>query len=72
MFWCRCDDDGPPEAAYKISQEKAKTLGIDEYIPLKVALKETVECLKEKGMVTFWYALSIIFLSKGEGNDLLQ
>ncbi|XP_048499742.1 phenylacetaldehyde reductase-like isoform X4 [Beta vulgaris subsp. vulgaris] len=43
----RCDDDSPLDPTYKISQDKAKTLGID-YIPLKVALKETVECLKEK------------------------
>ncbi|XP_021732077.1 cinnamoyl-CoA reductase 1-like [Chenopodium quinoa] len=43
----KCDDDQPLAASYKISQDKAKTLGI-EFIPLKIALKETVECLKEK------------------------
>ncbi|KMT14523.1 hypothetical protein BVRB_4g072940 isoform A [Beta vulgaris subsp. vulgaris] len=45
----KCEDNLPLTPSYKISKEKAKTLGID-YIPSKVALKETVECLKEKFM----------------------
>lgn len=47
----KCEDDRPLEATYKISQDKAKTLGI-EYIPLKAALKETVEDLMEKFKIT--------------------
>uniref|UniRef100_A0A7C8ZHI2 NAD-dependent epimerase/dehydratase domain-containing protein n=1 Tax=Opuntia streptacantha TaxID=393608 RepID=A0A7C8ZHI2_OPUST len=34
------------EAPYQISGDKARSLGIN-YIPLRVGLKETVECLKE-------------------------
>ncbi|KAJ8449456.1 hypothetical protein Cgig2_002253 [Carnegiea gigantea] len=34
------------EAPYQISKDKARSLGIN-YIPLRVGLKETVECLKE-------------------------
>ncbi|XP_021772103.1 cinnamoyl-CoA reductase 1-like [Chenopodium quinoa] len=47
----KCADDEPLDATYKLSNEKAKTLGI-EFIPLKIALKETVECLKEKFNIT--------------------
>ena len=36
-----------------MSKEKARSLGI-EFIPLKMALKETVESLKEKKFVSFW------------------
>ncbi|KAK3006412.1 hypothetical protein RJ639_015793, partial [Escallonia herrerae] len=42
------DDDQPFRPTYQISQEKAKTLGID-FIPLEESIKETVESLKEKG-----------------------
>ncbi|KNA11909.1 hypothetical protein SOVF_130810 [Spinacia oleracea] len=43
----KCEDDQPFETTYKLSKDRVKTLGI-EFIPLKIALKETVECLKEK------------------------
>ncbi|KAL2940891.1 Tetraketide alpha-pyrone reductase 1 [Bienertia sinuspersici] len=43
----KCEDDEPPEPTYMFSKDKTKTLGI-EFIPLKTALKETVECLEEK------------------------
>ncbi|CAI0420726.1 unnamed protein product [Linum tenue] len=36
----------------KISQEKAKSLGVN-FTPLEVSLRDTVECLKEKGLVSF-------------------
>ncbi|KAK3026339.1 hypothetical protein RJ639_042636 [Escallonia herrerae] len=42
------DPDQPFRPTYQISQEKAKTLGID-FIPLEESIKETVESLKEKG-----------------------
>ena len=38
---------------FQVSKEKASSLGI-EFIPLKIALKETVESLKEKKFVSFW------------------
>ncbi|KAK2993824.1 hypothetical protein RJ640_027702 [Escallonia rubra] len=44
----KCADDPPFRPTYQISQEKAKTLGID-FIPLEESIKETVESLKEKG-----------------------
>ncbi|KAL2940745.1 Cinnamoyl-CoA reductase 1 [Bienertia sinuspersici] len=46
----RCEDDNPPKPIYMLSKDKAKSLGI-EYVPLKTALWETVECLKEKFMI---------------------
>ena len=45
---CRCADDKPYVPTFKVSEEKAKSLGID-FIPLDVSLKETVESLKQKG-----------------------
>jgi len=50
----RCADDQPFVPTYQVSKEKTKSLGID-YIPLKTSLKETVESLKEKGFVNFWW-----------------
>lgn len=44
----KCDDDLPLEPTYKISKDKARSLGIDNFIPLKVGLKETIQSLKEK------------------------
>ncbi|GMH07644.1 hypothetical protein Nepgr_009484 [Nepenthes gracilis] len=46
----RCEDDKPFVAAYRASTEKAKSLGID-FIPIDVAMKETVESLKEKKLL---------------------
>ncbi|KAL8159418.1 hypothetical protein V2J09_000955 [Rumex salicifolius] len=45
--------DGAFQDAVQISNEKAKSLGIDSYIPLKVGLKETIESLREKKLITF-------------------
>ncbi|KAI9078268.1 hypothetical protein K1719_039770 [Acacia pycnantha] len=49
----KCADDKPFVPTYQVSKEKAKTLEIDEFIPLEVSLKETVESLKEKQLVNF-------------------
>ncbi|KAL0291433.1 UNVERIFIED_CONTAM: Cinnamoyl-CoA reductase 1 [Sesamum calycinum] len=42
----------PARPAYQVSKEKAKTLGIN-FTPLEVSLKDTVECLKEKNLLSF-------------------
>ncbi|XP_043691144.1 phenylacetaldehyde reductase-like [Telopea speciosissima] len=44
----KCADDKPYMPTYQVSQERAKSLGIN-FIPFEVSLKETVESLKEKG-----------------------
>ncbi|GAB4835238.1 hypothetical protein Ancab_000147 [Ancistrocladus abbreviatus] len=49
----KCMDDKPFMPKYQISKEKAKGLGIVDYTPLEVTLKETVESLKEKKFVSF-------------------
>ncbi|KAI9078254.1 hypothetical protein K1719_039756 [Acacia pycnantha] len=49
----KCEDDKPFVPTYQVSKEKARTLGIDEFIPLEVSLKETVESLKEKQLFKF-------------------
>ncbi|PON57528.1 hypothetical protein TorRG33x02_293660, partial [Trema orientale] len=46
----KCEDDQPPAPTHQISQEKAKSLGI-EFTPLEVSLRDTVESLKEKGFL---------------------
>ncbi|KAF3452517.1 hypothetical protein FNV43_RR02950 [Rhamnella rubrinervis] len=48
----KCADDQPFKPTFQVSKEKASSLGI-EFIPLKTALKETVESLKEKKFVSF-------------------
>ncbi|KNA23414.1 hypothetical protein SOVF_024980 [Spinacia oleracea] len=48
----KCEDDDSFDPAYQVSQEKARSLGID-YIPFRTSLKETVESLKEKGFISF-------------------
>lgn len=53
---CRCADDNPLKPSYKVSKNKARSLGID-FIPLETSLKETVECLKEKRFIRFWVSL---------------
>ncbi|KAK6164133.1 hypothetical protein DH2020_000997 [Rehmannia glutinosa] len=44
----RCADDKPLVPNYKVNTERAKKLGV-VFTPLKQALKDTVESLKEKG-----------------------
>lgn len=48
----KCADDNPYLPTYQVSQERAKSLGID-FIPLEVSLNETVESLKEKQLFSF-------------------
>ncbi|KMT14531.1 hypothetical protein BVRB_4g073010 [Beta vulgaris subsp. vulgaris] len=48
----KCADDNPLKPSYKVSKNKARSLGID-FIPLETSLKETVECLKEKRFIRF-------------------
>ncbi|PON84840.1 NAD(P)-binding domain containing protein [Trema orientale] len=45
------EDDKPLQPKFQPSNEKAKSLGIS-YTPLEVSLKDTVESLKEKGLLT--------------------
>ncbi|XP_040373250.1 phenylacetaldehyde reductase isoform X1 [Rosa chinensis] len=45
-----CEQDIPSAPQYQISQEKAKSLGLD-FLPLEVSLRDTIECLKEKGFL---------------------
>ncbi|KAI3449980.1 hypothetical protein Pfo_006645 [Paulownia fortunei] len=44
----KCADDKPLVPVYQVNTEKAKKLGV-VFTPLKQALKDTVESLKEKG-----------------------
>ncbi|XP_010673663.1 cinnamoyl-CoA reductase CAD2 isoform X2 [Beta vulgaris subsp. vulgaris] len=44
-------DDKPFDPTYKVSKEKVESLGIT-YIPLKVSLKETVDCLIAKKFIS--------------------
>ncbi|XP_047327138.1 phenylacetaldehyde reductase-like [Impatiens glandulifera] len=46
------EEDDEFSVPYPVSKEKAKTLGIN-FIPFEVSLKETVESLKEMGLVSF-------------------
>ncbi|XP_042491718.1 phenylacetaldehyde reductase-like isoform X2 [Macadamia integrifolia] len=46
----KCANDKPYVPTYQVSQEKAKSLGIN-FIPLEVSLKETVKSLKDKGFL---------------------
>ncbi|KAG8646266.1 hypothetical protein MANES_10G138800v8 [Manihot esculenta] len=48
----KCDDKNHPFLPhFKVSKEKAKTLGIN-FIPLEVTLKDTIESLKEKDFLS--------------------
>jgi hypothetical protein len=47
----RFEDDKPLLPVYKVSQDKAKSLGIS-FTPLEVTLGDTIESLKEKGFLT--------------------
>ncbi|KAM4072866.1 hypothetical protein ACB094_11G172000 [Castanea mollissima] len=46
------EDDKPSVPTFKVSQEKARSLGIN-FIPLEVSLKDMIESLKEKGLLSF-------------------
>ncbi|KAL6311829.1 hypothetical protein AAG906_025789 [Vitis piasezkii] len=48
----KCADDKPYAPSSRVSQEKAKSLGI-HFTPVEVSLKDTVESLKEKNFVSF-------------------
>uniref|UniRef100_A0A803KP24 NAD-dependent epimerase/dehydratase domain-containing protein n=1 Tax=Chenopodium quinoa TaxID=63459 RepID=A0A803KP24_CHEQI len=48
----KCADDKPLAPTYQVSKEKVKSLGIS-FIPFEVTLKETVENLMEKGLLSF-------------------
>ncbi|GMI98243.1 hypothetical protein like AT5G19440 [Hibiscus trionum] len=45
------DDDKPLEPIFKVSQEKAKSLGVS-FIPWRVGLREIIESLNEKGFLS--------------------
>ncbi|PON57531.1 NAD(P)-binding domain containing protein [Trema orientale] len=46
----KCKDDKPSAPTYRVSKEKAESLGI-KFTPLEVSLRDTVESLKEKGFL---------------------
>ncbi|XP_057978579.1 phenylacetaldehyde reductase-like isoform X2 [Malania oleifera] len=46
----RCEDDKPFEPTYKVSKERAKSLGIN-FTPIEMSLKDTVESFKEKNLL---------------------
>lgn len=48
----KCADDQPFAPTYQVSKDKIKSLGI-ELIPFETTLRETIECLKERGFVSF-------------------
>jgi hypothetical protein len=48
----RCADDQPFFPTYQVSRDKIRNLGV-ELTPFEASLKETIECLKEKGFVSF-------------------
>ncbi|GLT84207.1 hypothetical protein SLE2022_024520 [Rubroshorea leprosula] len=45
-------EDKSIQKVFQISKEKIKSLGVN-FIPLEVSLKNTVECLKDKGFISF-------------------
>ncbi|XP_043814464.1 phenylacetaldehyde reductase-like [Manihot esculenta] len=47
-----CADDKPHSTKYQVSKKKAESLGV-KFTPLDVSLKDTVESLKEKNLVSF-------------------
>ncbi|KAL6597868.1 hypothetical protein ACP70R_046673 [Stipagrostis hirtigluma subsp. patula] len=48
----KCADDQPFAPTYQVSRDKIRSLGV-ELTPFETSLKETIECLKEKGFVSF-------------------
>ncbi|KAF8038614.1 hypothetical protein BT93_B1213 [Corymbia citriodora subsp. variegata] len=47
----KCEDEKPFALKYEISRKKAEALGVN-FTPLEVSLRDTVECLKEKGFIS--------------------
>ncbi|KAL0006887.1 hypothetical protein SO802_008389 [Lithocarpus litseifolius] len=47
----KSEDDKPLQPLYKISQDKAKSLGIS-FIPMEESVRDTVESFKENGILT--------------------
>jgi nucleoside-diphosphate-sugar epimerase len=47
----KCADDEPFAPTYQVSRDKITSLGV-ELTPFQTSLKETIECLKEKGFVS--------------------
>uniref|UniRef100_A0A0A9GF68 NAD-dependent epimerase/dehydratase domain-containing protein n=2 Tax=Arundo donax TaxID=35708 RepID=A0A0A9GF68_ARUDO len=47
----KCADDQPFAPAYLVSRDKIRSLGV-ELTPFETSLRETIECLKEKGFVS--------------------
>ncbi|KDP43566.1 hypothetical protein JCGZ_16853 [Jatropha curcas] len=47
----KCEDDKPFVSKFEVSKERAKTLGV-KFIPLEVTIVDTIECLKEKGLIS--------------------
>ncbi|XP_039005583.1 phenylacetaldehyde reductase-like [Hibiscus syriacus] len=48
----KCEEDGKPvERIFKVSQEKARSLGVS-FIPWELGLREIIESLKEKGFLS--------------------
>jgi hypothetical protein len=45
-------DDEPFAPTYQVSRERITNLGV-ELTPFEMSLKETIECLKAKGFVSF-------------------
>ncbi|KAF4394306.1 hypothetical protein G4B88_018456 [Cannabis sativa] len=48
----RCENDEPLMEEYQVSDLRAKSLGISQSIPLEMSLRDTVESLKEKGLLS--------------------
>ncbi|KAL3732669.1 hypothetical protein ACJRO7_029336 [Eucalyptus globulus] len=47
----KCEDEKPFSSKYEISRKKAEALGVN-FTPLEASLRDTVECLKEKGFIS--------------------
>ncbi|CAN0862314.1 Phenylacetaldehyde reductase [Linum grandiflorum] len=50
--FAKWENDKTSHPTYEISQKKAKSLGV-EFTPLEVTLRDTIECFKEKGLLSF-------------------
>nr|CAB3460185.1 unnamed protein product [Digitaria exilis] len=48
----KCADDEPFAPTYQVSRDRITSLGV-ELTPFETSLKEAIECLKEKGFVSF-------------------
>lgn len=51
-FACLRSEDYKYEPTYHVSEERAKSLGIN-YMPWELSVKDTIESLKEKGFLHF-------------------